>query len=257
MVVVAIGMCRNGVDIAEPVLRHMATQVDYIIAADNLSDDGTRELLDHLATELPMTVVDDPDPAHYQGRKMTALAHLARTEYGADWVVPHDYDEIWYSPFGTVAEMCSEASGKFSALTATVFDHVATGADDQTEPDPTRRLGWRRRDPGMLHKIAVAAADTLRIHEGNHGADYQPFQPMIWPGQLVVRHFPYRTPEQFIAKARTGSAALRLTDLPEDVGKHWRDYGRLSDDQLRQVYSEHFHADDPTGRPDLIFDPAP
>jgi len=256
MTVVAVGMCRNEVDIAEPILRHMATQVDHIIAADNLSSDGTRELLDHLATELPITVVDDPDPAYYQNRKMTFLAHLARTEYGADWVIPHDYDEWWYSPFGTIAQVLEQAAGEFAMLTAALYDHVATSADDPAETDPILRIGWRRRDSAPLHKVAVAATDTLSIHMGNHSADYtRAFQPRILIGQLVIRHFPYRSAEQFIRKARSGAAALAATDLPESAGKHWRDLARLSDEQLHVVLGEWFHVDDPRAAADLIYDP--
>lgn len=252
MTTVAVSMVKNEADVIAATVGHMLTQVDAVIVADNGSTDDTRAILD----ALPITVMDDTDPAHYQGRKMTALAHLARTEYGADWVIPFDADEWWYSPFGTIAGVCAEVTGEFGMLTAALFDHVAAGGDDQAQPDPTRRIGWRRLEPAPLHKVAVAAAATLRIHDGNHSADYtRAFQPRILPGQLIVRHFPYRSPEQFIRKVRTGAAALAATDLPESVGKHWRDYGRLTDEQLHEVFDEHFHAAEPWARPDLIYDP--
>lgn len=252
MATFAVSMVRNEADIIGPVIRHMLTQVDHVIVADNGSTDGTRDILD----ALPITVVDDPEPAYYQADKMTALAHRARAE-GAVWVVPFDADEWWYSPFGRIADVCQQFDTDI--LAADLYDHVATGTDDHDQPDPTRRIGWRRRKPAALPKVAAAATVDLRIHMGNHGADHGPDRPKPrrTGGQLVVRHFPYRSPQQFINKVRAGAAALAATDLAYDVGRHWRDYGRLTDEQLRAVFAEHFWADQPWTRPDLILDPAP
>jgi hypothetical protein len=112
-------------------------------------------------------------------------------------------------------------------------------------------------EPCPLVKVAAVASPDLTIWDGNHGADFGRFHPKALDGRLVVRHFPYRSPGQFIYKARMGAAALAATSLPESVGKHWRDYGRLTDDQLHEVFAVHFYADDPTARADLVYDPAP
>jgi glycosyltransferase involved in cell wall biosynthesis len=239
----------------------MATQVDHIIAADNGSTDGTREILEQLATELPLTVVHDPDPAYWQAAKMTALARRAGEHHGADWIVPHDYDEYWYSPFGRIADVLTERCDRFAVARANLYDHVATSADDPNDPSPFTRMGWRRREKTPLPKVACRWREDLTIEMGNHAANYHRYRPRTVKGQLVVRHFPYRTPEQFVRKAKTGATALALTDLPDSAGQHWRDYARLAaangDESLAGVFAEWFHADDPSGDPSLIFDPAP
>lgn len=102
--IVGVAVVKDEADIIEPTIRHMATQVDGIIVADNRSTDGTRQILDRLAGELPVTVVDDPEVGYYQSRKTTDMLHLARAA-GAEWCVPFDADEIAYSPFGRIADV--------------------------------------------------------------------------------------------------------------------------------------------------------
>lgn len=251
-------MCRDEVDIAEAVLRQIASQVDHVIASDNGSVDGTRELLDALASELPLTVMDDPDPAYRQSEKMSALARMAR-DMGADWVVPHDYDEYWYSPFGRIADVLMEFD-KYSIAEAAIYNHLPT-AIDPDEDDPVKAMGWRFRRPGVLPKVACRTDERLTIHMGNHGADYGRFAGRTIKSQLVIRHFPYRSPEQFVRKAVQGAEALRKTDLPESAGAHWRQYADLyeagGDEALHEVFRTWFWSGEPETNPDLIFDPAP
>jgi hypothetical protein len=73
-------------------------------------------------------------------------------------------------------------------------------------------------------------------------------------GELEVRHYPYRSPEQMIRKARNGAAAYAATDLPETVGQHWRDYGRLTDEQIGEVFRRYFWSADPEAD-GLVHDP--
>jgi glycosyltransferase involved in cell wall biosynthesis len=86
-------MVRDEADIIEGTLRHMADEVDHLIVADNLSSDGTRDILDTLAKDLPLTVVDDPDPGYTQSAKMSALAERAAVEQRASWIVPFDAED--------------------------------------------------------------------------------------------------------------------------------------------------------------------
>lgn len=253
MTVVAVSMVRDEADIVAATVAHMCGQVDAVIVADNNSTDGTRDILD----DLPVTVIDDPDPAYYQSRKMTALAERARTEFGADWVVPFDADEWWYSPFGRIADVLEAQSCWVAG--ADLYDHVATGHDPDLE-DPTKRIGWRRRDAAPLQKVACRPGPDLTIEQGNHDATYDVPADRI-DGLLVVRHFPYRSPEQMARKARNGAEAYAATDLPEDAGAHWRAYHQLmvahGDEAIHDVFRMWFWTADPTTDPTLIYDPAP
>jgi hypothetical protein len=101
------------------------------------------------------------------------------------------------------------------------------------------------------------------VEQGNHGVSLPsvPGHPQHHAelGLLEVRHFPYRSAEQFTRKARNGAAAYRATNLPDTEGAHWRAYGDLLDRHgesvLHDVYREHFWFLSPVDS-GLVLDPA-
>lgn len=258
MTVFSISLVKDEIDIIERTLRHTAGQVDRLLVADNGSTDGTRDVLSDLERELPLTVIDDPRPEHYQSAKLTELAHQA-ADMGATWIVPVDGDEIWYSLHGPIADVLRRDPRAW-IFTADLYDHVPTSRDDQ-QLEPVARMGWRRQEACPLLKVACRPHPTLTIHEGSHSADYAGEYPRTIGGQLAIRHFPYRTPSQFLSKASNGARGRGLTDLPETVSPHLREYGRiLADDGpagLERLFRERFWIDQPDQDPSLVFDPAP
>lgn len=253
--VASICMVKDEADVIEGTLRRMAREVDQLLVADNGSTDGTRDLLADLARELPLIVLEDRQVAYFQSDKMSRLAAIAGS-MGADWVIPHDADERWYSPFGRIGDVLAEHT-EASIATARLYDHVATGADPAGPPMDA--MAWRRRQTGALPKVACRPSRPVRIHQGNHSADFGG----TLDGQLVVRHFPYRSAEQFVRKVRNGAAAYAAaTGLPETAGAHWREYGRIlaergPDVLADEVFRRWFWVHDPTIDPGLVCDPCP
>lgn len=250
---IGISMVRDEVDIIASTLRHMAGEVDLLIVADNGSRDGTRQVLEDLTAELSLVVRDDPDPAHYQSRKMTALA--AEWADPGDWVVPFDADEIWSSPFGRISSVLAATDA--TVARALLYDHHRTG-QDVDDPDPVRSMVWRRKAHNPLPKVAFRWAAGAIIHDGNHDVTLPGYRHD--EDVLEVRHFPARSAAQWTRKGVQGGAALALTDLPEDTGKHWRDYAALAaahgPDILADVYANHWSFPDPVAA-GLVRDPAP
>jgi hypothetical protein len=234
-------MVRDELDVIEGVIRHTADEVDFLLVADNNSSDGTREVLDRLAGELPLTVVDDPEPGYYQSRKLSQLAERA-AGMGATWILPIDADEIWVQPVDRI-RVVLPALGYPIAL-ATLYNHVRTG-DDVNDPDPFRSMVWRIEQPSKLGKVAFRWQPGAVIHQGNHGVTL----PSGETGGLQVletHHFPVRSPEQFIRKSRNGAAAYAAApELDASMGVHWRSWGRMSDEQLQQAYVEHWYYNSP------------
>jgi glycosyltransferase involved in cell wall biosynthesis len=226
----AVAMVRDEADIIETVVRHLLGQgVERVVIADNLSTDGTHEILERLSISHPVTVLMDRLPEYYQAEKTTLLARYA-ARAGAGWVIPFDADEVWLSPTGTLAEFLAACDA--DVVQAPMFNHVPTASDDESEPDPVLRLRWRKTEPNRLHKVAFRAQRRARLAYGNHGVS----RPGRRTTGLEIRHFPYRSEEQFVRKLRQGSAALYASDLSAQVGKHWRGLGARDDEALREAW---------------------
>lgn len=265
MKIIGITRVKDEIDVLPYVLELLQHEVDGFVLCDNNSTDGTREFLYAFQDicPLPVVVVDDPEVGYYQSRKMTDLAARAAAE-GAEWVIPFDADEIWATD-GRIADALGALPPEVLVVEASLHDHVATALDPDLK-NPVARIGWRRTQQAPLRKVAIRAADHqgplgFVIHQGNHGASFPGvLHPPAVTNLLEVRHFPYRSAEQFIRKARNGAAAYAATDLPEDAGAHWRGYGRILDesgpDALAGVFREWFWSAQPQLE-NLVLDPAP
>ena len=228
----AVGLVRDEVDIIETTVTNLLSQgVERVVVADNLSSDGTSEVLARLARTGPVTVLADRLVEYYQAEKMTLLARAA-ARAGAGWVLPFDADEVWLAPGSTVARWL--ASCDATVVQARVYNHVPTVHDDLGEADPVRRLRWRKAEPNRLHKVVFRAHPRARLDQGNHGVHRRGVRAR----GLEVRHFPYRSEEQFVRKFRQGSAALAASELPAESGKHWRGLGGHDDEALHGAWRD-------------------
>lgn len=239
MTTFGVCMVRDEADIIAGTLRHMADEVDHLIVADNLSTDETPDILHDLAAELPLTLLEDPDPAYHQSRKMSALA-AAAADQGATWIVPFDADELWVAP-DRVSEVLGSAER--NVVTARLYNHFPS-AIDPAGKHPFDSIVWRQLHPAPLPKVAFRYESGAVVHQGNHGVTLADSRSEDLG--LEIRHFPYRSVEQFVRKARNGAAAYAATDLPEHEGAHWRGYGRLlaerGEEALHDVFRTYFWA---------------
>lgn len=257
----AVMLVKDEADVIERTIGHLLAEgVDHVFVQDNGSTDGTRQIAADIEG---VTVIDDPQVAYHQSVKTTALAQRALAEQ-YDWVIPCDADEIWYSGFGTLHEviLLHDESG-YDVVKAELFDHIGTDADGG-DPDPFRRIGWRFIEPGALHKVACRLRPDLVIEQGNHGAH----SSNVWgtmnerpESGLSIRHFSWRTPEQYVRKIGNGYLAYAATTLPDGVGAHWRMFGPPDGpafaERLTAHFNEWFFVRHPGSDDRLTYDPAP
>jgi glycosyltransferase involved in cell wall biosynthesis len=225
-------MVRNEEDVIEPVLRHLVAEgVDGVLIADNVSDDGTRSILERLARDLPMFVVDEPETGYYQSETMTALARAAG-ELGADWIIPFDADELWLVRGTTLRAYFEGMPADVGAVFGQWLHHRPRfGTRDERTPFESMVL--RQKSPDPQRKIAFRARGDVRLWMGNHNVDAEHPLRRVDDPRLEVHHYPFRSFEQMVRKTRNGKAALDRAGHHPWVARHWQVLGSQSDLRLR------------------------
>jgi hypothetical protein len=216
--------------------------VDAIVIADNLSTDKTRDVLTELARDLPLAILSDHEEGHYQGQKISLLARAA-ARCGASWIVPFDGDELWFGVGGTIAQALHRLDG--DSAVAPMYDFLPS-VDVMRSNDPYTSM-QRRTTAVVAKKVAFRAHLLASVASGNHTVS-QPNRRVA--GALYIRHYPFLGWEHFRDKARRGAAALAKTDLPADIGGHWREWAASDDVALRHEWER-------LCGQDLVDDPLP
>jgi hypothetical protein len=189
---------------------------------------------------------------------------------GHDWVIPCDADERWTAEGDgrPIRDYLRSFAPDVEAVAARVFHYLPTALDpaEHLAPSPFERIGWRLAQPSGLPKVACRLVDGLVIDAGNHGCRINGRLPHLTGGGLRVDHYSWRSPEQYARKIRNGARAYAATDLPEDIGGHWRMWGDPDRPELDNDAAAHFRryfwAAEPPYAPgsqdteSLVFDPA-
>ena len=113
---------RDEVDIVEDQLDyHLEAGVDFVIASDHGSTDGTTEILERYAREGHLLRIGVEGEMR-DGPWRTHMARLAATEYGADWVINTDADEFWMPRGGTLREVLDSVPTTHGVVFARIAD---------------------------------------------------------------------------------------------------------------------------------------
>ncbi len=256
--VCAVMLVKDELDIIETTINHLLWHVDEVLVADNMSSDGTTEILDQLRFKSGGRVIirEDPEVGYYQDRKTTALAMEALAR-GHRWVLPCDADEIWQhnNPEIAIRDYLAGVGPDVGIMHAPVFNHICTRHDDSYQENPVKRIKWHQRQPGMKKVVARLRPD-LQIDMGNHSARANGRMLPIDP-PLNIRHFSWRSEDQFLRKIVNGRAAYAATNLNPMFGAGWRVYEGASDEAIREAFQTHFVIQQPETDHTMIEDRAP
>ncbi|MDX6387860.1 MAG: hypothetical protein QOD85_1662, partial [Gaiellaceae bacterium] len=96
---------RDEADIVDAqIAYHLNAGVDFVIASDHESLDGTTEILDTYARDRHLLRIPVAGPVR-EADWRTTMARLAATKHGADWVINTDADEFWVPRGGTLKDV--------------------------------------------------------------------------------------------------------------------------------------------------------
>jgi hypothetical protein len=205
-------LARDEADIVEAQLAfHLHAGVDFVIATDNASSDGTTEILERYERAGRLRLLHQPSREVHQAEWVTRMARLAASEHGADWVLHADADEFWWPRGGSLKDVLATVPARFGVLRG-CWRHFLPRPDDGSffADRMTVRLAAPAH-PGhketIFHahqKVAHRAHRDVEIEAGNHNAEAPGLEPLRAWHPIEVLHFSFRSVAQIASKARGG-----------------------------------------------------
>jgi hypothetical protein len=205
---------------------HLAQGVDFFIVTDNLSVDGSREIIERYVRRGLAVCIDEPHDDYSQWRWVTRMARLAATDYEADWVINSDADEFWIgsTPEGIKHDLAA-AEGPCLSVARSNFLPVAEEKAGFFAERMLLRTRQSRNALGELlpTKVCHRGYTDIEVHQGNHAVARGGVRLQSAPAALRILHYPARSYRQFENKIIKGGAAYtRNIELPPEAGDAWR-----------------------------------
>ena len=190
-------------------LYHYARGIDFVVATDHRSVDGTTEILRRFEREGRLHYIRDDTERIGQADHITQMARIAAVEHGADWVIPSDADEFWWPRRGSFHEVLEAVPAEVGV----VRGFIRTFAPRPEDGNPFFERMTILARPVADHEdiylpnvhVVHRAHPAATLNRGFHDAyadglgrlirDWCPFE---------VLHFPNRTARQVARKYAQG-----------------------------------------------------
>ena len=215
-------LAKNEVDVIQAnIAYHLGAGVDFVVATDNGSTDGTLEILERFEQEGVLHLIREPSTDFRQGEWVTRMARLA-AERGAGWVINADADEFWWPRAGNLKEVLDRLPERYGivhgvwrpfvarpddglhfAERMTVRLSMQAAINDPTNPFRPARKAMHRAHPGV------------RVRDGNHDVEGAPLVTLHGWYPLEVFHLPLRSRAQ-VGTKYAGGARRGLRFVPDE-----------------------------------------
>ena len=223
------GLCvvKNEADIIEQTLRAAAKWCDCIYVLDNGSSDGTWEIAQALARELPCITPYMQDSCPFDDSiRGKILGRYASRASSGDWWCILDADEFYIDD---PREFLGRVPIDYNAVWMQLFVYLFTDKDlvayrqnpalyDDSVPIEQRLRHYVNGDYSELRFFRHA--DSLRHVPGNR------LHP-IYPRRIRLKHFAYRSPEQIRTRLDTRREPMQRGEFLHEKRANWVFGGRI------------------------------
>ena len=182
---------------------HLSAGVDFVIASDHESQDGTTEILESYARDRVLRRIPVRGEMR-DGHWRTRMARLAATEHGADWVINTDADEFWMPREATLKDVFAAVPEPWGVLYA-LSRHFVPRPDDGALF--AERMTVRVSPPAAINdptspyrphlKAAHRADREITVSFGSHTVASPRWRAVHNWHPADVLHFPFRSLEQW------------------------------------------------------------
>jgi Glycosyl transferase family 2 len=244
MKVVSTVLARDEGDVIDAqVAFHLNAGVDFVIATDNNSRDGTTEILEAYARDGVLHLIREPAEGLRQGEWVTRMARLAATEYGADWVINTDADEFWWPRGGSLKEVLAAVPDGYGVVQAFWRSFVPRPDDGSFFAERmTARLSQHApiNDPTSFYrpvvKVAHRADPNVSVARGNHALADSPLLTLTTWHPIEVLHFPLRSRAQWMRKVELQGDAFTKHIERSGTGYHLKGYDALQSGRIEEQH---------------------
>jgi len=221
-------LIRDEIDIISSNIEfHLNNGVDFVIATDNRSVDGTTDILRDYERRGVLHYIYEAQDNYAQHRWVTRMARLAATQFGADWVINSDADEFWWPEHHDLKQILHSMPPHRDAVGAERLNFppwpIVGGQFFADVMTVRERQSLSLLGQPLLGKTCHRAFTDIEVEQGNHIVRRHGRPLAAAPGSITILHFPMRSYHQFANKiVNGGSAYKRNANLPSEVGKTWR-----------------------------------
>jgi hypothetical protein len=197
-------LARDEADILDAQLEfHLSAGVDFVIATDNRSEDGTTEILESYAKAGKLHLIREDGEYLRQAEWITRMGRLAATEFGADWVIHSDADEFWWPRGDSLKDVLASIPKRYGIVRA-LLRHFVPRPDDGSSfaERMTARVSSSSpiNDPRSLFrpnlKIVHRADPKVSVSIGAQRLIDSALIPLRGWYPIEFFHFPVRSLEQ-------------------------------------------------------------
>jgi len=215
-------LARDEADVVDSQIAfHLNAGVDFVIATDNLSEDGTTEILESYARDGHLHLIREDSEYLRQADWITRMGRMAASDFGADWVIHSDADEFWWPRGGSLKEVLESVPARYGIVRALLRQFVPRPDDGSSFAERmTVRLSASApiNDPTSLFrpnlKIVHRADPNVDVSIGAQRLIGSPFVPLRGWYPIEFFHFPIRSLEQCERKYSHQTIAAGETPSP-------------------------------------------
>jgi hypothetical protein len=251
-------LARDEADVVDAqVAFHLNAGVDFVVATDHRSVDGTTEILEAYAREGRLHLIRKTEEGFPEQEWITAMARLAASQFGADWVINATADEFWWPRGQDLKHVFASVPGRYGLVRAFVRNFVPRPDDGKSFAERmTVRLGPEApiNDPASpyrpLPKVAHRGDPHVSLTRGSHalmdgGLRLQPLRGWY---PIEVLHFPLRSIEQCGRKSVAQRQAFSDPTAGTGTAYHSKAYEALLSGDLETYYGSLVVDDDALAR---------